>query len=368
MAFSALEAQGAAVAVGQFNRYQGTDGVLVNSPYTGVDLDLDERTKLAMHYTLDAVSAASFNYSQGKTHRNDPSRQAGSCKTCHTGVDAISGASQMYQDNRHDVNLRVTRKIGETDVRPGYIRSEENDYVSQTIKLDLDQNLFSRNSTWSIGFRRLSDLITPVWTKNITHSLITDGASLGLTQILTRGTVVKAGVDYTQANGFQSNPYAWIQIGNQTSSPVPERHPEEKQRVDLSASLKQALPWSSALELDYRYYQDTWDVKAHTAEVGLTKDFGWLVVEPFWRYYAQNQAYFFKNFYSVQETYLSRDLKLAEFSTQMLSLSLRGELGNGWSTQFRYSHFMRQDDLDYRRYFADVAVTADLFVLGFTYQ
>lgn len=352
----------------QFNHYAGSDGIVVSSPYAAGELELDDRTKVALRYTLDAVSGSSFNYSQSKTHLADPARGAGSCKSCHGGLDAISGATRNYGDVRHDLNFGVTRRVGETDLKPGYIRSQENDYLSETFSFGLEQNLFSRDTTWSLGVRHLSDIISPTWNKHATQNLTTLGASLGLTQVLGRFTVLKAGADYADAQGFQSNPYAFVQVAGLTSIPYPERHPDEKQRLDLSAAFKQALPWDSSAELGYRYYQDSWDVRGQTFDLGLAKRLGFMTVEAAWRNYSQTQAYFFKNFYSVPETYMSRDLKLADFRTDLYSLSLRGELGGGWSTELRYSKMSRQDSLDYRLYFADRPVDADLYVIGFTLQ
>ncbi len=354
---------------GQYNQFQSNDGIRVASPYVSLDWDADERTSLALRYTLDAVSAASFNYSKSKTHRDDPDRQQGLCKSCHMGVDAISGASRTdYLDIRHDINLGVKRKFEESDLSAGYIRSVENDYLSETFTLNYSQYLFSRNTTWDFGLRHSANIITPVWRLAYSEYMGLDGASLSLTQVLTPLTVFRSGMDYAFSRGFQSNPYAFIEVADDELTPTLERHPDDKSRWVASASLKQALPWDASFELDYRYYDDSWRVQAHTSELVLAQSWGDWLVEASWRRYQQTKAYFFENFYAAPQTFLSRDLKLAAFGTQDLSLSMRGPLGAGWDLLLRYSRMGREDSLDYSRYYGAGPTQADLWMLGFTYQ
>lgn len=350
------------------NRYSGSDGVSVVSPQAGGEVDLDERTKLALHYTVDAVAGASFNYASSKTHRGDPRKAVGNCKTCHSGIDAISGASRNYQDTRHDLNISVTRKVGETDLKPAYIRSQENDYLSETLSLGVEQALFGRNTTVSLGLRRMSDQIRPTWNKGQIRELLTHGASLGLTQVLTRFSVLRLGVDLADMQGYLANPYAYLQVGALDTLPFAETHPGQRQRLDLSGRFKQALGWDSSVELAYRWYQDSWDVKAQTLEGQLAKQWGDLTFEAGWRHYSQGAAWFFSNSYATPQAYMSRDLKLAAFSDDLLSVGLRGELGGGWAAELRYGFLQRQDALDYRLYFADSAVQAHLASIGFTYH
>lgn len=352
----------------QFNYYNDSAGIAVMSPRVQAQADLDERSKLSVGYTIDAVSGASFNYAQSKTHKFDPRRQPGTCKTCHQGVDAISGASRNYRDNRHDLNVSVTRKVGETDLRPAYIRSEENDYLSETLSLGVTQALFSRNSTLSLSVRRMADVIRPTWNKAAVRELSTHGAALGLTQVLSKRTMLRLGVDVADMQGYLANPYAFVQVGALDTLPFAETHPGQRQRIDLSGSLKQSLGWDSALELGYRWYQDSWDVQAQTLDGQLAKTWGAFTLEMGWRHYAQTAAWFYRDRYAAPQAYLSRDLKLAAFTDDLLSLGLRGALGEHWSTELRYGYLRRQDGVDYSLLFADGPVSGHMAVLGFSYQ
>lgn len=349
----------------RYERYSSADGVRVNSPSVAVELPLDRRTQLSAKYLVDAVSAASYDYARSKTHLADPARRQGACYSCHQGVDALSGATRSYTESRQQADIGLVRRVGEADTRVRYTRSQENDYLSETLALGGSVNLFKRNSTVGLGVVRMSDSSAPVWAKGASRSLYTFGADLSWTQILTPYTQAKAGLSWADAQGYLADPYAFIQLGASTT-PVQAIHPGERQRVDAVAALKQAIGWESALEVDYRYYQDTWDVKAHTLELALTKAFGDWLLEPSYRWYTQTQAYFFKNFYDGPEPLLSRDLKLAASSTQMLGLSLRGRLSEDWSLDLRYSSYLRMDSLDYRLYYGDGPARAEIYQIGLT--
>ncbi|HXC63170.1 MAG TPA: DUF3570 domain-containing protein, partial [bacterium] len=111
-----------------------------------------------------------------------------------------------------------------------------------------------------------------------------------------------------------------------------------------------------------------WGVTANTLQGQLDKQWGSFTVDAGWRHYSQTQAWFFQNFYPRARAYMSRDLKLAAFSDDLFSLGLRGSLGGDWDLDLSYSHYLRQDGLDYRLYFSNGPVAADLLSVGFTYH
>ena len=361
---SGLDAADASI---QFNNYRSSDGLNINSPSVGVGAELNARTKVTVDYTLDAVSAASFNYSQSKTHRDDPARGRGTCFQCHHGVDAMSGATRLFREERHQASVGLTRRLGENDATVGYTRSQENDYLSETLSLGTTMNLFDRNTTLTLSGVHMADKSTPTWLKSFSKDLYTNGADISITQVFTRFTQGRLTLSYADAQGYLADPYAFIKVGT-ADQPVPARHPEERQRVDVATLLRQALPWNSSIEADYRYYADSWDVHAHTVELAYTQQWGDWLLEPSWRWYTQSQAYFFKNFYSQVEPLITRDTKLAAFQTQMLGLELRGKVAEGYALSLRYSHYQRMDQLDYRYYFADAPPSGEAIQASLTLE
>ena len=352
----------------RYSHYDGSDGVTVVSPEGDVHADLDDRSQVALHYGVDAVSAASFNYAKSKTHLADPARMVGDCKTCHNPVDAISGASLNYRDTRQELGVTFIRHWGETDLKPSYIHSQEDDYTSQTVGMSVAQNLFSRDTNLELGYRHGDNQIQPVWDKARVEEMGTDTATLALTQVLGRLSELRLNAELSDLRGFLSNPYSFVQVGNLTTQPAAESEPDERLQSVLGAAFKQSLGWDSSAELDYRYYGDDWGVTAGTVQGQVDKQWGPFTVDAGWRHYSQSQAWFFRNFYAQPRAYMSRDLKLAAFSDDLFSLGLRGSLGEDWDLDMSYSHYLRRDGLDYRLYFSNGPVAADLLSVGFTYR
>jgi hypothetical protein len=181
--------------------------------------------------------------------------------------------------------------------------------------------------------------------------------------------VAALGFGYAHFEGYQQNPYAFVQVGADDLNPIRATHPRRRQRQVATLSYKQGLAEGLASQIDYRYYADDWEVVSHTLELTLSQRIGPLVLEPSFRRYWQPQgAYFFRNYYANAQQYMSRDLKLAPHETRMISMTLRGEFGGGFGGLLNYAYYTRQDQLDYGRYYAGQPETASLIQLVLTYQ
>jgi len=78
---------------------------------------------------------------------------------------------------------------------------------------------------------------------------------------------------------------------------------------------------------EYRYFWDTWDIKAHTAQVGYSRYIGerWLA-DGFLRFYSQNGALFYSDNAATETLYVSRNRQLSTFS----SVGLGAKLSYSW--------------------------------------
>ncbi len=349
-----------------YNHYQSDSGVLVSTPAFDFNTELDTRTALALQYNLDAVSAASFNYAQSKTHRGK--RPPGTCWQCHASTDALSGATRFYTETRQGLSFKVTRKNEALAAAVGGVINRENDYQSEQASLRFEGSTLRQNLTLAVTGQLAQDRVGAV-TRSLNEGMQTTAVDFTATAVLSRLTLLQAGWGFAEFLGYQQNPYAWVQVGPLDTTPARASQPLRRQRHAATASLKQGLGWESALQADYRYYTDSWDVVSHTLDLTLSKQIAGLVLEPSLRFYAQPRAaYFFKNRYGVKEEYMTRDLKLAAFETQMISLSLRGAINDNWGCQLSYALYQRRDNLDYSLYFADKPETANLFQLVVTYE
>lgn len=346
--------------------YNDNAGVSVASPSADLRVAPDPRTALTLRYDVDAVSAASFDYARSKTHANGL-HAAGACNSCHSSVDALSGASRNYIEQRQAVTFGAERRIGESKASVSYYHGDEHDYRSDAVSLGWSQAMAHRDSTLDLEVHHRSDLVGASWDPTFQKPRYAIGAALGYTQVLTPDSQLKAVLDYEDTQGYLADPYAFVQVWLYDSLPYSASAPGKRQRWDLDLAFKQALPWDgAAAEADYRYYADTWDVAAHSVALSLSQELAGWVLEPEARFYTQTKASFFQNHYQEVQGWMTRDLKLAAFQTYLLGLSLRGPLWNALEAELRYTHFVRVDQLDYSLYFADGPVAADTVQLGIT--
>ena len=97
---------------------------------------------------------------------------------------------------------------------------------------------------------------------------------------------------------------------------VPEKTPRTRSARAIKFRLLGDLNARDALHLDYRYFWDTWEVRAHTAEAGYSRHFGdqWLA-DASLRYYTQTKALFYSDNASTATTYVSRNRQLSTFNS-----------------------------------------------------
>jgi hypothetical protein len=81
------------------------------------------------------------------------------------------------------------------------------------------------------------------------------------------------------------------------------------------------------MHAEYRYFWDTWAIKAHTAEAGYSRYIGelWLA-DAFVRHYSQTHALFYSDNAATETMYVSRNRQLSSFD----SLGLGARLSYTW--------------------------------------
>jgi hypothetical protein len=175
---------------------------------------------------------------------------------------------------------------------------------------------------------------------------------VGLTQVLSKNSVLKGGVNYTYSSGFLENPYKVAELifvdPNQSPDPndlltadtqgVLERRPDKRHQwtFDLG-SVHYFSGLDASLHLDYRFFHDDWGINAHTFEAawGQPVGSGWTIT-PRVRYYSQDAANFYSPYFIFdQARSFTKDfttdystLPIANFSSDQ-RLSGYGALSGG---------------------------------------
>lgn len=158
----------------------------------------------------------------------------------------------------------------------------------------------------------------------------------GFNAVVNAMTTVQMGVGFTQLDGYLSDPYRGA-----------DQRPDQRQQVTLDVQIRRYLGWlGAAWHVDYRYYQDDWEIKAHTIEQHVYKQWdlgsGSILVSPSLRYYWQHQASFYQLNASPSTEFYSSDYRLSAYGAAAVGLDLTWDWHN-WGVQLGYSLYLSDE-------------------------
>ena len=267
-------------------------GVRAVGPAFLVRKKLLDKVSLSASYYIDSVSNAS--------------------------IDVVTTASP-YKENRTEYGFSADYAVRDATMTLALTSSKEPDYTADYVSLDVAQEVFGGMSTVSLGFTRGVD---KVGKKGIGYF---DDAThwkyrLGLTQILTPSWLLSANFEAMSDDGFLGSPYRVARVFGAT---VPERNPRTRTGRAMKFRVIGDLGSRNAVRAEYRYYWDTWAIKAHTVEFGYSRYFGdaWLA-DASLRYNTQKGALFYSDNATTETVYVSRNRQLGTYNSIGLGAKL----------------------------------------------
>ena len=307
-----------------FHVYDG-GGVRADGPALLVRKSIADRVSLSAQYYVDAVSNAS--------------------------IDVVTTASP-FKEKRTAWDFAVDTVVRDSTLTLGYSKSTEPDYIAEGLNFDVAHEVFGGMTTVSLGFTRAKDRVgeknTPGWIDTASHWQY----RTGLTQILSPTWLMSANFEVVSDSGYLGSPYRAARVFGATER---ERNPRTRTSRALklrSISDTGALLPRSSLRVEYRYFWDTWDIQAHTFEVGGSRYLGQrFLLDLSVRSYTQGKALFYSDNAEVVSQFNSRNRQLSTFRTVGLAAKLSYTLPGwrpGWDTkltgalerkQFRFSDF-----------------------------
>jgi hypothetical protein len=329
-----------------YHVYDG-GGVRATGPALLVRKSLGDRVALSAQYYVDAVSNAS--------------------------IDVVTTASP-FKEKRIATDFGADWLVGNTTLSLAYNRSEEPDYIAEGVGLDVATEVYGGMTTVSLGFTRARDLVGQKLAQGWIDRALHWQYRAGVTQILSPRWLVSLNAEAVSDEGYLGSPYRAARV---FGAAVPERNPRTRssRAVKLrSINDTSAIVPRSSFRAEYRYYWDTWDVKAHTTEIGVAKHLGTrYTVEALVRRYSQTKALFYSDNAQAETLFVSRNRQLSTFSTTAIGAKLTAtwpgatagtELrvtGSVERKQFRFSDFT---DLRTGRPYAYDANVLQLVVSG----
>lgn len=274
-----------------YHLYRG-GGVTAQGPALLVRRNVADRVSVSGTYYVDSVSNAS--------------------------IDVVTTASP-YRENRQVYELGADLAVRDALISVSASSSREPDYVANAVGVDLSQEVYGGMTTISMGFTRAVD---DVGRKDIGFF---DQARhwqyrLGATQILSTRWLASLNFEAVADSGYLGSPYRAARV---FGAAVPERNPRTRTSRAVRLSTAYDLGSRDAVKAEYRYFWDTWAIKAHTAQAGYTRWFGdRLLADGHLRVYRQGRALFYSDNATADTLYLSRNRQLSTFT----NVSLAGKL------------------------------------------
>jgi hypothetical protein len=288
-------------------------------------------------------------------------------------VDTVSGASvdvtsnaSVIKDERKQKSLSVDYIHDKTQYNVAYTQSKERDYISNTEHFSLSQDMFGDLTTVTLGFTRSRNQIGQNYGKSYAPEIAWLGHSdsrsfeTGLSQVITKNLIAGLTAEVITDQGYLENPYRFVLDYDQALGFVQDsqsqKYPNTRTSTAVEGRAKYFLPYRAAVSASYRYFSDTWGIRASTAELDYTHPVSNLwILEGRARFYSQGHASFYSDIFPFagSQNYESRDKELAASKDTTLGAKVTyAFLPDGWKvfkrgtatfdishTQFKYSDF-----------------------------
>jgi hypothetical protein len=172
------------------------------------------------------------------------------------------------------------------------------------------------------------------------------------TQIINTRLQASFLADITYQHGYLGLPFHRVYYTDGTDTV--ENLPSSRFKLPLGIRINYFLGDNIILRAYYRYYQDDWGIRSHTASLEVpVKINSFFSVSPFYRYYVQTAADYFAAYEQHQktDTYFTSNYALSAFSSHYFGGNIRlsppaGIFHSSLKTlEVRYGHYTQTTDL-----------------------
>ena len=295
-----------------YHRYDG-GGVTIDGPSVLVRKKAGKSLSFVGNYYVDMISSAS--------------------------IDVITTASP-YTEERTQWSMGMDYLRGNTTMRVNYTTSEESDFDAETVSFSVSQDMFGDLTTLTLSYALGDDLVRKSDDPTFERPLDRQIYGVGITQILTKNLISSLNVETVTEEGYLNNPYRSVRYFDPDSalgySFEPELYPNTRTSNAVGVRLRYFLPYRAALEGEYRFFTDTWDIEGHTGSLSYIHPWSdWTFTGKF-RYHDQTGAHFYRDIFgrSQETNFRGRDKELSELTSYTFKLQAAYEFlsddGNDW--------------------------------------
>ena len=352
---------------------ESDDRVSAFEPAIYAGKDLGDGQRIDLRLVVDVLTGATPNGAHASTVVQAFTTPSGTGSyTAQPGETPLDGS---FKDTRVAAGVDWALPFNRLQkIKLGLNFSSEYDYQSLGVSATYLQDFNNRNTTLSAGLGFNNDTITPVGGVPIAlKPMLTPGETLregaddsktvtdfilGITQVLSRKTLVQLNYSLGISDGYLTDPYKIVTVVNPvTGLPdntallnvnanalpyVYEKRPDSRQLNSLYFKTVHSLT-RDVINFSYRYFWDDWGITSNTFDLKYRCEIGRGYLQPQVRYYLQDAADFYvhnlvqgadvdANGNVLLDT-VSSDYRLAKMTTTTLSLKYGHALGDNseWS-------------------------------------
>ena len=292
-----------------YHLYEG-GGVRIEGPSLLVRKKVGKSLSFVGNYYVDMISSAS--------------------------IDVVTQASP-YDEERKQWSLGMDYLRGNTTMSMSYTSSVESDFDAETYAFSVSQDMFGDLTTLSLTYAYGDDVIGRSDDPNFERENKRQLYGVGLTQILTRNLITTVNFEAITDEGFMNNPYRSVRYQD-SNNPIGysyelELYPNTRTTTAVGVRARYYLPYRAAIQGEYRFFTDTWDIDANTFSLAYIHPWQEWTFEAKYRWHDQTGAHFFRDLFPRSEAtnFRGRDKELSPLTSATINLRATYEfLSDGW--------------------------------------
>jgi hypothetical protein len=263
-------------------------------------------------------------------------------------TDGISGASPAYhssgikkmRDRRNAADADITRFFENSSVSVAANYSHESDYISKGLSIQASLNSDNRNTTWTAALGASNDEINPTNGIVLAEKKTVRDVLFSVSQVLTPNDIVQLNVGISRGRGYFSDPYK-----------VFDERPRDRNNKTMMLRWNHHIASTgSSVRFSYRYYVDSWKIKAHTTSIDVVQPFAqsWTIT-PMLRLHSQSAAKFYVDAGPADfpfppnppddTRFFSEDHRVSAFGALTYGLKLTKQLNEDWLIDFKLEQY-----------------------------
>ncbi|MDO7086545.1 DUF3570 domain-containing protein [Pseudocolwellia sp. AS88] len=347
--------------------YGETDRVTASEFILAATKEFEDEHILNLKVTVDVLTGASANGAVPQTEVQTFTRPSGNGSFQTPAKE--TPLDDTFHDTRVQLNAQWTQPIAKDyRVSGGVHLSKEYDYLSLGLNGNIAHDFNLKNTTLSAGFAYTNDTISPEGgipiafeqmlppVDEIGGGLNRDGSDedkttidllFGLTQVISRQTIMQFNYSYSQVDGYQTDPFKVVSVVDDNGiaqQQLYENRPDTREKNSIYWQTKYHFLSDSIIDFSYRYFWDDWDITSHTVDARYRLPLGNHYIEPHIRFYTQEAANFYQPFQkggSALPEYMSADYRVGKMDGITVGVKYGIPMKDNTELSFRLEFFQQ---------------------------